>query len=84
MPKSAPSNLLLKLRDEAIIADFNRLIDVKESGVSKYSIDFVYMKLSKQFYLTTATIQKIVKGYYNATYFQKNKNKQLNLFQNEV
>lgn len=70
---------LLTLRDAAILKRFDALVNKKEDGVTVYSIEYIYKKLSEEFYLEQKTLNAIIKGYYHAKYAVK-PSPQLNLF----
>lgn len=74
---------LLEIRNEKIVKRFEALVDITESGVSKYSLDYIYMKLEQEFYVTAEVLQQIIKGRYKAKYHieaTNSNNEQLNLF----
>lgn len=48
------------LLHNAIRDDFNKLINVKEFGVSKYSIHYVLEKVAHKYYKSSRTIENIV------------------------
>lgn len=53
---------LLKKRNDKIVARFSQLSDIKSpGGKRKYSYDFIYEKLSNEFYLSPITINAIIK-----------------------
>jgi hypothetical protein len=52
---------LIRMRNRAICAEFQRLTSIKENGVQKYSYEYVMMKLRVKFFLETSTLEKIIK-----------------------
>jgi hypothetical protein len=74
---------LLEVRNQKIVARFETLVDVTENGVSKFNLDYIYMKLENEFFVTKEVLQQIIKGRYKAKYHieaTNNNNEQLNLF----
>lgn len=49
-------------RHTLVKTEFNRLINVKEGGVRKYSTEYVINKVSKKTFYTPKTVVKILKS----------------------
>ena len=61
MAKTIDKSLLVK-RNAKIIKRFTTLSDIKTiKGKRKYSYEFIYEKLSNEFYLAEFTITQIIK-----------------------
>lgn len=57
---------LIAKRNRDIVSEYNRLCSVKESGVQKYSNDYILIKLKEKFYLEKETLLKIIKRSYSS------------------
>lgn len=56
---------LKEKRNKAIVKRYNQLQAIKTpGGKRKYSYEFIYEKLSEQFFLTEFTIDQIIKNHY--------------------
>lgn len=54
-------------RNKAIVKRFNELTAIKTpGGRQKYSYDFIYEKLTNQFFLTEFTITQIINHHYKS------------------
>lgn len=49
-------------RHTLVKTEFNRLISVKESGVRKYSTEYIIKKVSEKTFYTEKTVVKILKS----------------------
>jgi hypothetical protein len=58
------SQALLIERNIYICELYERLCAVKESGVQKYSTDYILMRMRKRFFIQEKTILRIIKGNY--------------------
>lgn len=53
--------MLTEARNRAIVREFERLCGVREGGVQKYSYAYILKKLTDRFFLSAATLEKIIK-----------------------
>jgi hypothetical protein len=55
--------ILLTKRNKAIVQRFNVLSDIRTpKGKMKYSYDYIYEKISNEYYLSVYTVTKIIKN----------------------
>lgn len=52
----------IKKRNERVVKEFDRLKNIKDNGIQRYSYEWMLAKLAQQYYLSTFTIESIIKA----------------------